>query len=102
MKHERAHIRGSAAAGLPVLLALNQSPGMRGSGAWGSVAFGGAVAGSCWRLQPKAPAPAAKRGLRADKHFLPPRLGGLGGDAVVSGSGGAAALVKARQGPVWL
>lgn len=72
--------------GLPVHLALNQSPGMRGSGARGLVAFGGAAAGSCRRLQPEAPALAAKRSLRADKHFLLPRLGGLGGDVVVSSS----------------
>lgn len=66
------------------------------------MAFGGAASESCRRLQPEAPAPTAKRGLRADKHFLLPRLGGLGGDAVVSGSREAAALVKARQGPVRL
>lgn len=51
---------------------------------------------------PEAPAPTAKGGLRADKHFLLARRGGLGRDAVVSGSRGTTALVKVRQGPVRL
>lgn len=60
------------------------------------------MAGSCRHLQPEAPGPTAKSGLRADKHFLLPCLGGLDRDAVVSGSQGATAFLKARQGPVRL
>lgn len=58
--------------------------------------------GAAGVYSPEAPAPTAKGGLRADKHFLPPRRGGLGRDVVVSGSQGATALVKVRQGPVRL